>query len=119
MGRLPCPAGCNVDDEVEESGMRKGRVLLTSVWKDASQIQMGQGEDEGHSKLEQRSTSTPSTRDDIKKTFLEIPEETQHGVCCNPGSHLQAAGAGAKLDERISSVRTRWAEGELFSKLFY
>lgn len=50
-GKLLCPVGCNVDNKVEKSGHRKGRVLLIAVWKDTSQIQMGQGEDEGHGKL--------------------------------------------------------------------
>lgn len=40
-GRLPCPVGCHVDNEVEESGRRTGRALRTGVWKDAFQFQMG------------------------------------------------------------------------------
>lgn len=35
----------------KKRGRRKGRVVLIGAWKDASQIQMGREEDEGHSKL--------------------------------------------------------------------
>lgn len=51
-----------------------------------------------------RSTSTPNARKD--KKVLTDPEGIPHGFRCKPRRPLQAAGVGARLDERISSAST-------------
>lgn len=61
------------------NGRRKGRVvLLTGVWKDASQIQMGWGENEGHSKQGkgQKHINTKCQRW-RKENFLRDPKGTR------------------------------------------
>lgn len=54
-----------------------------------------------------RSTSTPKCQRWQKETFLRDPEGTRQWTLLQPRRPLQAAGVGARLDERISSVRTQ------------
>lgn len=98
------PGGCDVDDEMvgekEEwcSLLVCGKTLPKFRW-DGERMRVTASRERG------RSTSTPSARDDGNKTFLETPKGLARTLL-QPRKALEAAGAAARLDERISCVRT-------------